>query len=211
MKILVIGATGSVGRSVTKAAVEEGHEVTVFVRTPEKLGRTAQRVSVVAGGLDNVQGLERAMEGVEGVVSCAGAMKNRREMVDIFREGMENVVSAMKKRGVQRIVTINGAFTRVEGDRVGPVFGITRTVMRKVVPWIVRSNAAQLNVLSRSDREWTVVRSMWLHDGPRSGKVRGDEHRLPGKNLSRADLAEFMLAQLTDRTFVGKAPFAATP
>ncbi len=47
MNLLVIGATGSIGSAAVTAALDAGHEVTAFVRTPEKLADLRGRVRVV--------------------------------------------------------------------------------------------------------------------------------------------------------------------
>ena len=51
-RILILGATGALGRHVLSQAVAAGHDVTVFVRTPAKLSpELHERVSVQTGDL----------------------------------------------------------------------------------------------------------------------------------------------------------------
>jgi uncharacterized protein YbjT (DUF2867 family) len=45
-RVIILGATGSLGRHVLRQSVAAGHEVTVFVRTPSKLPpETRERVA----------------------------------------------------------------------------------------------------------------------------------------------------------------------
>ena len=71
-RILILGATGSLGRYVLHQALAAGHEVTVFVRTPAKLSPDVrERASVHTGDLSSPlpPGL---IEGHEALINCAG-------------------------------------------------------------------------------------------------------------------------------------------
>ncbi|HZK48634.1 MAG TPA: NAD(P)H-binding protein, partial [Thermoleophilia bacterium] len=49
MKVVVFGATGRTGRLLVEGALARGHDVTAFVRAPNKLGALRDRVRVVQG------------------------------------------------------------------------------------------------------------------------------------------------------------------
>ena len=59
MRLLIIGATGGTGLQVTRQAVEGGHHVTAFVRSPQKLGPPHDRVTVRQGDPRSVAELQR--------------------------------------------------------------------------------------------------------------------------------------------------------
>ena len=62
-RLLILGATGSLGRHVLRQAVGAGHEVTVFVRTPSKLSpEFRERVSVHTGDLNALVPLDLIRE-----------------------------------------------------------------------------------------------------------------------------------------------------
>ena len=71
-RILILGATGSLGRHVLRQALAVGHEVTVFVRTPSRLPAEVQgRVSVHTGDLRSPVPRD-LIEGHEALINCAG-------------------------------------------------------------------------------------------------------------------------------------------
>jgi putative NADH-flavin reductase len=71
-RVLIFGATGSLGRHVLRQAIDAGHEVTVLVRTPSKLSpEFRQRVSVHTGDLGALVPLD-VVRGQDALINCAG-------------------------------------------------------------------------------------------------------------------------------------------
>jgi hypothetical protein len=60
----------------------------------------------------------------------------------------------------------------------------------------------------QSDLDWIIVRPAKLTDGPRKGEYQVSEPLLigPGAKISRADVADFLLKQVSDDTFLHKVP-----
>lgn len=73
MHLLIIGATGGTGLQVIRQAVETGHRVTAFVRSPQKLGSLGQRVVVHEGDPRNVADLRAILPGHDAVISTISA------------------------------------------------------------------------------------------------------------------------------------------
>ena len=44
MKLIIFGSTGSTGRQVVTQALEQGHDVTAFARSPEKLNQKHEKL-----------------------------------------------------------------------------------------------------------------------------------------------------------------------
>ena len=71
-RLIILGATGSLGRHVLRQALAAGHQVTVFVRTPSKLPPEAQaRVSVHTGDLAVSAPID-LIKGQDALINCAG-------------------------------------------------------------------------------------------------------------------------------------------
>ena len=110
MKALVTGATGFVGSHVAEALRRRGDDVTALARSARKAEPlTAMGASVVAGDLHDVEALQRAVEGQDVVYHVAGlvAARNEAEFLRANREGTENVVAAMERAGVSRLVLVS--------------------------------------------------------------------------------------------------------
>lgn len=72
-KLLVLGATGGTGRQTLSQAVEQGHDVTVFVRSPQKLTVSHDRVRVATGGVtEDGRALAESVRGQDVVISTLG-------------------------------------------------------------------------------------------------------------------------------------------
>lgn len=108
MKITVFGASGAIGRLVTKAALERGHSVTAYVRRPDAFQTEVERLTVVLGKLDDQDQMERAIEGADAVISALGPSLNppRKSTATPIADGHRLIVAAMEKNGVKRLVTL---------------------------------------------------------------------------------------------------------
>ena len=83
-RLLILGATGSLGRHVLGQAVAGGHEVTVFVRTPSKLPpEVRERVSVHTGDLSAHVPLD-LIRGHDALINCAGHVADGETFVGLF-------------------------------------------------------------------------------------------------------------------------------
>jgi uncharacterized protein len=79
-RVIILGATGTLGRHVLRQALATGHAVTVFVRTPSKLiPGVRDRVSVHVGDLSALVPLDR-IRGQDALINCAGHVAERSEM-----------------------------------------------------------------------------------------------------------------------------------
>lgn len=210
MKLAILGATGKLGRVLTARALAAGHEVRAFVRSPEKLGELRDRVETVVGDLSDPTSVEKAIDGVDAVVSCLGPTNLDAGQVSLFEEGTKAIVAAMKAHGVRRIVAVSGGAARLPTDRRPLHNRMLIGVMRLMAGTIVDANERILAVLQASGLDWVAARSGNMTGGPGGEPVRTDAHTPPGWKIARVDLADFMLAQLESDEWVGQAPFVMT-
>jgi putative NADH-flavin reductase len=203
MKVLVFGATGSVGRHVVEQGLARGHEVTAFVRDPSGLEVTHEGLAVFRGDVLDASSVERAVRGQEAVLCSIGAGRKG----GVRSEGTLNVVRAMEGAGVRRLVCQT---TLGVGESSGNLDFFWKHVM---FGFLLRGAFAdheqQEAHVRRSDLDWTIVRPAAFTDGGRTGEYR---HGFPpskkglGLKISRADVADFMLDQLTDDVYLRQAP-----
>jgi len=82
-RLIILGATGSLGRHVLRQALAAGHQVTVFVRTPSRLPPEAQaRVSVHTGDLGVSAPLD-LIKGQDALINCAGHVADGESFVNL--------------------------------------------------------------------------------------------------------------------------------
>jgi putative NADH-flavin reductase len=203
VKVLIIGATGATGQILMRQALEQGHEVTALARDPSAVASEDPRLRVLEGDALDASSVEAAVAGQGAVLSALGTRSVR--PTTLFSESTQNVISAMNKHGVRRLVCITGVGA---GDSKGHVgFLYDRIILPFVVKNVYEDKGRQEEAIKQSDLDWVIVRPAQLTDEPVKGEYRvflGGSYT--ATKISRADVAAFMLAQLTDDTYVHKMP-----
>lgn len=188
MHITVFGANGGTGRHVVEQALTAGHRVRAVVRDPKALELTHEHLEVVRGDVLDASTLDVAGE---AVVSCIGARTRRAGT--IASRGTENILTAMKRAAVKRVVVISAApLGKAEGVFQRVAFGMLWSLLRDVYDDLRRMESA----LVASDADWTIMRPPRLTSGPVTATYRTTLDDIVGSAISRADLAREMLRAL---------------
>jgi putative NADH-flavin reductase len=202
MKLVIFGATGGTGRHLVEQALAEGHQVTAFARRPAALQVRHDRLRIAAGDVSDAARVESAIEGQDAVLSALGATKKQA----ICADGMANILAAMRRAGVRRVIVLSAFGASDSHDR---------SLYTRLLWLFIRERMADKDrmeqLIKRSDLEWTLVRPPRLTDGPRTQRYRSglDLRMTLNSRISRADTAAFMLRQLVDPNYLGKAPAIA--
>ena len=203
MKVLIIGATGATGKILMREALAQGHQVTALARNPSALVPEDHRLRVLQGNALDVSSVEAAVVGQDAVLLALGTRSSR--PTTLFSESTQNVIGAMDKHGVRRLVCITGVGV---GDSKGHVgFLYDRIIRPLVVKNVYEDKERQEEAIEQSDLEWVIVRPAQLTDKPARGEYRvfvGGSYT--AKTISREDVADFTLAQVKDGTYVHKMP-----
>jgi putative NADH-flavin reductase len=209
MKITIFGATGKVGRHLVDQALERGDRVTAFVRDPSKLTtQRHERLKVVQGNVQNPKDVEQAVAGTDAVLSALGQTKTSSK--DVLTEGIKNIVAAMNKHGVRRLVSLTGAGVRDPKDEPKLVDRVIGSLLKLLQRDLLEDAVGAARVIQESDLDWVIVRAPVLNEGEKKGEYRvGYVGKESGTRLSRADLAGFMLEQTTDDTYLHQAPMVS--
>ena len=205
-RVLIIGATGGTGRQLVAQALERGLTVTALVRNPARLGVAHSRLTVIQGDVLDIASLDAAMHGQEAVLSALG---HRRYFspIRVLSEGTGNIVSAMERHGVRRLVCETSLGIGDSAGRMGLYY--TFFVIPVILPWYFWDKTRQERVIAGSKVDWVIVRPAVLTNGPKRGRVRHGSRVgsfLWTARVSRADVAAFMLDQLASNTYLGAAP-----
>ena len=206
MNVLVVGATGSIGSAVVRAALERGHTVTVFVRSPEKLGELADRVRVLEGDLTDAGAVASGVVGQDAVISALGSSPDASQL-DLPAGAMRNVIAGMKAAGVRRLVGLSGGAVDVPGERK-PVSGrITTALVKLFARNVVEAKQREFDVVRGSDLDWTMVRPPNVVDGEPTGHVVGAT--LSGFRISSGDVGAAMVELAENDAWVREAPYVS--
>jgi uncharacterized protein YbjT (DUF2867 family) len=207
MRVLVVGATGGTGRQLVAQALDLGHEVTAFVRNPSKLEVRHPRLTVAQGDVLDYASVEAAVCGHDAVLSALGH-KRYLGPSRILSEGTRNVLRAMEVHGVPRLICETALGIGDSAGQMGLYY--TFLVLPLVLPFYFWDKARQERAIARSGVEWVIVRPGVLTRGEKRGRTRHGRHVgnfIWTVRISRADVADFMLKQLSSdiylRTAVG--------
>jgi putative NADH-flavin reductase len=204
-RVLIIGATGGTGRQLVSQALERGHFVTALVRTPSKLSIEHSNLQVVKGDVLDYASVEAAMRGQEAVLSALGH-KRFFSPARVLSEGTRNLLRAMEAHGVSRFICETSLGLGDSAGRMGLYY--TLFVIPFVLPLYFWDKTRQERLIAASRVEWVVVRPAVLTDEATRGAYR--HGRAVGSflwtlRIPRADVADFMLNQITTDTYLGSA------
>lgn len=209
MKILLFGATGGTGLELLAQALAQSHTVTAFVRNPAALALRyplpLPNLRIVTGDILQRGTIDAAMPGHDAVLSTLGIKVLGANT--IMSDGTRNIVDAMQQFGVKRFIVETSIGV---GDSKGQTtFFFGKIILPYVLKNMFADKEVQENIIRQSNLDWTIVRPGMLTNGIKTGTYRsGLDPSISGR-ISRADVADFMLRQLTDPTYLRKTPALA--
>jgi putative NADH-flavin reductase len=211
MNIAIFGASGATGKLLTERCLAAGHSVTALVRTPEKFP-FADRVRIIQGSPFDPAPVAHTILGADAVLSALGANSIQKE--DVLERAVPRIVTAMQATAtyphpVRRIIVLGSAGALPTSLDKQPAYRrwfVQNIVYKTFLKYPIASQIAQYRDLSESTLEWTMVMPPMLTNGPARGTYRIDGQALPrnGGRISRADVADFMMQQLTSQQWIRK-------
>ena len=204
MNVLVFGASGKTGREVVRQALARGFNVSAFVRDTARLPLAHANLRLVKGEITDPRAVARAMEQQTCVISTLGVgLPLRHDPIVI--EGVRTIARASEHASVERLLYMSFIGVRESRDAAGFLLKqLAGTALRHEVA----DHEAKEAAVAESFVDWTIVRPPKLTNGRLTASYRVGEDieaRSPLPMMSRADVADFMLRQLSDQSFIRKA------
>ena len=203
MQIAVFGATGGTGQQVVQQALAAGHSVTALVRDPSRLAAQDERLTVVEGDVLDRAKVDETVSGADAVIVSLGNTSSNPDY--IVSRGTEVIVDAMTAAGIpMRLIVVSSLGVGESRDQVPFAFKmLMNTVLKKAIDDKERQEA----LVKASGFDWIIVRPGGLTNGPATGSYKaGVDVKLTAGQVSRADVAAFVLLQLDDDTYLHQAP-----
>lgn len=208
--IAIFGATGRTGRPLVKKALDAGHSVRALVRNPQKLTLQHPNLTVIPGSSLDAAKVDETVNGSDGVISMLGPDKN--SPPDLMTRSTQYIIDAMNRYGLNRLVSLTGAGVRdAQNDKPGFVDNAIVFVMKNLAGAGARNalydGINHADLIRRTNLNWTIVRGPRLNDDPAKGSYQvGYVGTVPGINLTRADLADFILKEFEQGTYIRQMP-----
>ncbi|TMI63667.1 MAG: SDR family oxidoreductase [Bacteroidetes bacterium] len=203
MNIILFGATGSVGKQIIKQTLDEGHRVTAFTRSPEKLiAFSSANLSVVKGDILNKTDVESAVLNHD-VVLCTIGDGNKGT---VRGTGTRNIIESMQKHHIKRLICQT---TLGLGESRGNLNFVWKHIMfGLLLKKAFKDHQLQEQYVFDSNLDYTIVRPSAFTDGQitRNYKIGFDGNfKKLSLKISRADVADFMLQRITSKEYLKQA------
>ena len=208
MDLVVFGASGRLGLQIVEQALTAGHRVTAFVRSPSKLMKEHPHLTLFQGDSTDAAAVSKALAGQQAVISALGPARPAEP--GMLETSARHIVAAMKEQDMYRLISTSGAGVWQPQDQPKFADYFIATLLHLFAREVERDAFASVDVIKGSNLDWTVVRFPRLTNGPRTGKYRlGYIGKESSVQLSRADAAEFILKELTEKKWVRKVPLVS--
>jgi putative NADH-flavin reductase len=210
MRIAIFGASGATGLLLTERCLAAGLEVSALVRTPASFPYKDRVRTIQGSPVDDSAAIAQTLEGTDAVLSALGARSLGKE--DILERAIPRIVAAMQQTGPTRLIALGSAGalpTALDKQPAWRRWIVQNIVYNTALKYPVASQISQYRTLSASSLDWTMVMPPMLTNGKARGIYRIDGDALPrnGARISRADVADFMMAQLTATTWSRKGVY----
>jgi len=205
MNITIFGATGKVGQNLTAQALEQGHTVTAFARNPDAIGQTHENLNIMQGDVLDAAAVKRAVTGQDAVICALGMPLMNKD--GLRAKGTKTIVRAMQNTGVKRLVCLS-VFGANDSRTLLP-FKYKALIVPLILRHVIADHEVQETHVKNSTLDWTLVRPGNFTKGGYTGVYRHGftTSDTPSKiKISQPDLADFMLKQLNDDTYLQRAP-----
>ncbi|HEY8527853.1 MAG TPA: NAD(P)H-binding protein [Acidimicrobiales bacterium] len=212
MKIAVFGANGPTGRLLTRLALDEAHDVVAFTRHPDRFPIEHPRLEVVAGDVHDAAAVAEAIDGTDAVLSTLG-VPFAKDPITVYSHGAANIVAGMHAAGVKRLAVVSSSSVSPHPEPLGGF-----VFERILQPYIVNKAGKTLyddmrrmeEIVAASDLAWTIVRPSGLFEAPAVSDYEVAVDHIGHRFTARIDLADCLLRQALDTTYVRTAIAVAT-
>jgi uncharacterized protein YbjT (DUF2867 family) len=213
MKIAVFGANGPTGRHLTQLALDEDHDVVAFTRHPDGFPIEHPRLDVAAGDVHDAVAVASAITGTDAVLSTLG-VPFAKTPITVYSDGVTNIIAGMYAAGVKRLACVSSSAVSPHPEPLGG-FIFEKIMQPYVVNRLGKTLYADMRrmeaIVSASDLAWTIVRPSGLFEAPAVSAYAVAIDHIGHRFTARIDLADCLLRQALDDTYVRSTIAVATP
>jgi len=207
VKIAVIGGTGKSGRYLVQELIRKGFNLKVLVRNPENFKIESPLIEIVYGDVRDSEIVKLLIQGCDVVISTLGGTPLSEPTV--FSKATRNILKAMNKFDIKRYVVVTGLNVDTPLDKKSPKTKFATDWMYTNFPKSTKDRQDEYDLLVESQLDWTLVRLplIIMTDERLETKISLEDS--VGDKISATDLADFLINQIGDTSFIRKAPFIA--
>ena len=206
MRVLIVGASKGIGLETTRQALEAGHNVRALARSATAIAVSNPSLEKMRGDALKAEDVEAALVGVDVVIQTLGVgLGDLFRPVHLFSDATQVLIAAMRSQGVKRLICVTGFGA---GDSRASISCLQRLPFQIVFGRAYDDKSLQEKLIKESELDWTIARPGVLTSGPRTGRYRilAESTEWCNGKISRADVADFLVRQIDDQTYIRKTP-----
>ena len=209
--VLIVGASEGIGFEAVKRALACGHSVRALARSANSIELNDPKLEKRTGDALNRQDVASALDGVDTVIQALGVAAGPGFIivpVQLFSESTRILVPEMQQAGARRLISVTGFGA---GDSRASIGCLQIVPFRLFLGRAYDDKDTQEHLIRESHLEWVIVRPVILTNGKRTGRYQVLDDPKSWRNglISRADVADFLIRQIDDDTYLGKTPVLA--
>jgi len=206
MRVLIVGASKGIGLETARQALDAAHDVRALARSATAISDSNPRLEKIRGDALKTEDLEAALVGVDVVIQTLGVgLGDLFRPVHLFSDATRVLIAAMRRQGVKRLICVTGFGA---GDSRASISCLQRLPFQILFGRAYDDKSLQEKLIKESELDWTIARPGVLTSGPRTGRYRIIVEASQWRNgiISRADVAEFIVRQIGDQSYIHKTP-----
>jgi putative NADH-flavin reductase len=204
MNIVVFGANGKVGSLVVAKAIDVSHKVVAFVYGAHNL-TVHQNLRIVQGDIYDARSVEDAIMDSDVVISALGSWHTPQK--NILTKGMQNIIPAMQKHSIKRIISLTGHDARWDKDTLSVIHRLSHLLLAVISPKILYDGEKHIELLDQSGLDWTVLRSPVMNQLGKQYYRLTTKRPMPWLTINRSCVAQALVDQCKSKTYIKSAPY----
>jgi len=206
MRVLIVDASKGIGLETTRQALDAGHDVRALARSATPIAISNPSLEKMRGNAVKTEDVEAALVGMDVVIQTLGVgLGELFRPVHLFSNATRVLIAAMKRQDIKRLICVTGFGA---GDSRASISCPQRLPFQIVFGRAYDDKSLQEQLIKKSELDWTIARPGVLTSGPRTGhyQILSEASQWRNGIISRADVAEFLVRQIGDQTYIRKAP-----
>ncbi|NCD69405.1 NAD(P)-dependent oxidoreductase [Mucilaginibacter agri] len=206
-KVALLGATGKAGKYILQELLNRGYKVKALVRKPYEYTITHPLLEILHGDIKNQETAHTLIDGCNVIISAIGPRKDEPLISSL---STQNILNAMQEFSIKRYITLAGLNLDIPGDYKSEANKAKSDWMRQNFPDAVADRQKAYDILVESEVDWTMIRVPWIEQTDERRGIKVDLYDCPGEKISTTDLADFVIREIEDRTFLRESPFVVS-
>lgn len=204
-KVAIIGGTGKVGRHIASRALEQGYQVRMLVRNPEKLTYRDSKIEIVQGNVQNTKDIQKLLKDCQIVINTFGQLMKEEP---IYSSVTENILEVMSDLQIERYIGVTGGSLTINGDKKSFLNRVGAKFFEIIYSNMMIDKKKEWHILNKNKLiKWTLIRLPFIVDGTEIGNIEENLTDMPGTKITNQDVATFIVNQIESLKYIQKAPF----